>query len=176
MDGDDGAFATLMSRHKSWAYQFIRRYVGNSADAYDVLQDTFFAAWRALSQYHQDRPFEFWLRRIALNKCRDRQRRETVRRLIDVRVHAEEFQEISDAAPGPSEMSEGHQEMLLLERHLRKLPRSLKEPLLLTALEGLSHEAAGQILGVSAKAVENKILRARKRLAEFYGISRPNLR
>jgi DNA-directed RNA polymerase specialized sigma24 family protein len=41
--------------------------------------------------------------------------------------------------------------------------------LLLTALEGLSHEAAGHVLGVSAKAVETKVYRARARLAELYG-------
>jgi RNA polymerase sigma factor CnrH len=166
--GDDAAFATLMSRHKGWAYQFIRRYVGNSADAYDVLQDTFFAAWRALSRYQGDRPFEFWLRRIALNKCRDRNRRETVRRLIGGRG-SEEVPDMIDSTPGPAAMVEGDQELRQLERHVRMLPRSLKEPLLLTALEGLSHEAAGRILGISAKAVETKIYRARTRLAELYG-------
>src|SRR5580698_10221304 len=102
--GDDAAFALLVSRHKGWAYQFVRRYVGNSADAYDVLQDTFFAAWRALSRYEADRPFEFWLRRIALNKCRDRNRRETVRRLIG--AHSDEAADVSDPAPGPAALAE----------------------------------------------------------------------
>jgi RNA polymerase sigma factor CnrH len=172
LTGDDAAFSTLVSRHKVWAYQFIRRYVGNSADAYDVLQDTFFAAWRALSRYEQDRPFEFWLRRIALNKCRDRNRREAVRRLIGVRVTNDEVADIGDSAPGPAAIMESDQELRTLEQNMRKLPRSLKEPLLLTALEGLSHEAAGQILGVSAKAVETKVYRARARLAELYGKKR----
>jgi RNA polymerase sigma factor (sigma-70 family) len=171
--GEDAAFAMLMSRHKGWAYRFIRRYVGNSADAYDVLQDTFFAAWRALSRYHSDRPFEFWLRRIALNKCRDRNRRETVRRLISGRGGGDAVPEMIDPMPGPAAVAEGDQELRQLERHVRTLPRSLKEPLLLTAIEGLSHEDAGRILGISAKAVETKIYRARTRLAELYG-SRSN--
>jgi RNA polymerase sigma-70 factor (ECF subfamily) len=172
--GDDAAFAMLMSRHKGWAYQFIRRYVGNGSDAYDVLQDTFFAAWRALSRYQADRPFEFWLRRIALNKCRDRNRREVVRRLIGGRATGEEIPDIADPAPGPAAVLEAGQEVRQLERHLRALPRSLKEPLLLTALEGLTHEAAAEILGISAKAVETKVYRARARLAELYAAkSRP---
>ncbi|MEA3196233.1 MAG: polymerase sigma factor CnrH, partial [Gammaproteobacteria bacterium] len=130
LQGDDAAFALLVSRHKGWAYQFVRRYVGNSADAYDVLQDTFFSAWRALGRYERDRPFEFRLRRIALNKCRDRNRRETVRRLIGARSGAEESEEIQDPAPGPSALTEGDQELRLLERYIAKLPRSLMEPLL----------------------------------------------
>jgi RNA polymerase sigma factor (sigma-70 family) len=169
LQGDDAAFALLVSRHKGWAYQFVRRYVGNSADAYDVLQDTFFSAWRALGRYERDRPFEFWLRRIALNKCRDRNRRETVRRLIGARNGAEESEEIQDPAPGPSALTEGDQELRLLERYIAKLPRSLMEPLLLTALEGLSQEEAGKLLGISAKAIETKVYRARMRLTAVFG-------
>jgi RNA polymerase sigma factor (sigma-70 family) len=169
LQGDDAAFALLVSRHKGWAYQFVRRYVGNRADAYDVLQDTFFSAWRGLARYERDRPFEFWLRRIALNKCRDRNRREMVRRLIGGRAAGESSGEIEDPAPGPSDVTAGDQELRLLERHIANLPRSLMEPLLLTTLEGLSQEEAGKLLGISAKAIETKIYRARLRLAAIFG-------
>lgn len=165
--GDDAAFAALISRHKSWVYQFVWRYVRNGADSYDVLQETFFAAWRALSQYQADRPFEFWLRRIALNKCRDRQRREAVRRFIG--GHSDTSLEVSDPDPTPADVAEQDQEISLLESNIGKLPRALKEPLLLTALEGMSHEEAGRLLGVSAKSIESKVYRARLRLAELYG-------
>jgi DNA-directed RNA polymerase specialized sigma24 family protein len=43
------------------------------------------------------------------------------------------------------------------------------EPLLLTTLEGLSQEEAGKLLGISAKAIETKIYRARLRLAAILG-------
>jgi len=164
--GDDDAFARLMSRHKGWVYQFVRRYVGNPADSYDVLQDTFFAAWRALSRYETDRPFAFWLRRIALNKCRDRSRREIVRRLIGGGGGGDDGDaaDVIDPAPDPSMLAESGQELRRLEAQINKLPRSLKEPLLLTALEGLSQQQAGELLGVSAKAIEARIYRARKAL------------
>jgi RNA polymerase sigma-70 factor (ECF subfamily) len=54
-----------------------------------------------------------------------------------------------------------------LEAQIHKLPRSLKEPLLLTALEGMSQQQAGEFLGVSAKAVETRVYRARARLLEL---------
>jgi RNA polymerase sigma factor CnrH len=167
--GDDAAFTALISRHKGWAFQFVRRYVGDPADAYDVLQETFFSAWRALARYQPDRPFEFWLRRIALNKCRDRNRREVVRRLIGTVINSEAAVEIADPKPGPAEVLDADQEMRQLEAHLHQLPRSLKEPLLLTALEGLSQQEAGLLLGVSAKAIETKVYRARRHLAQRYG-------
>lgn len=165
--GDDAAFATLVGRHKNWAYHFIQRYVGNPADAYDVLQDTFFSAWRALARYQKDLPFEFWLRRIALNKCRDRNRRERVRRFIGVAADDDSTELIGDTAPGPAELAESAQQLQLIERQVRRLPRALKEALLLTAYEGLSHAEAGSILGISAKAVETKVYRARTQLAKM---------
>ena len=41
-----------------------------------------------------------------------------------------------------------------------------KEPLLLTAFEGLSQQEAGEVLGVSAKTIETRVHRARRILAE----------
>ncbi len=166
LDGDDAAFAQLMGRHKQWAYRFVRRYVGNADDAYDVLQDTFFSAWLALSRYQPARPFDVWLRRIALNKCRDRARRESVRRVF-ARLTGEESEglELSDPAAGPESSVATEQEIEQLERSIAVLPRSLKEPLLLTALEGLSHQQAAELLGLNAKAVEMRIYRARERLS-----------
>ena len=166
LGGDDAAFAQLMGRHKQWAFRFIRRYVGNSEDAYDLLQDTFFSAWLALGRYQRERPFDAWLRRIALNKCRDRARRERVRRILS-RFGADEtdISELPDTAAGPERTSAGREELEQLERSLAVLPRGLKEPLLLTALEGLSHQEAAELLGLNAKAVEMRIYRARERLS-----------
>ena len=70
--GDEQAFATLMRRHKTWLYRFIRRYAGDSDEAYDLLRYTFVSAWQALARFDPQRSFPVWLRRIALNKCRDR--------------------------------------------------------------------------------------------------------
>ncbi len=165
--GNDAAFAVLMGRHKTWVFRFIRRYVGSTGDdSYDVLQDTFFAAWLALSRFDITLSFEAWLRRIALNKCRDRARRNQVRRfLVGMPVtENEEPLDPPDPTPGIEATLNSRQELHQLERQIAQLPRSLKEPLLLTTLEGLSHREAGELLGINAKAVEMRIYRARERL------------
>ena len=69
-----------------------------------------------------------------------------------------------DPAPGPAAETESEQDMHRLEHALQLLPRQLKEPLLLTALEGLSQKDAGDLLGINAKAVEMRVYRARARL------------
>jgi RNA polymerase sigma-70 factor (ECF subfamily) len=171
LNSDDAAFALLMARHKQWVHLFIRRYVGSSQDdSYDLLQETFFAAWQALARYQPALPFGAWLRSIALNKCRDRSRRNKVRRfLLGSPGPDSELPEVVDLAPGPEELASDAQRAQLLAAALRQLPRGLQEPLLLTTLEGLSHQAAGELLGISAKAVEMRVYRARAQLARLAG-------
>jgi RNA polymerase sigma-70 factor (ECF subfamily) len=50
------------------------------------------------------------------------------------------------------------------------LSRQLKEPLVLTMLEGLSHKEAGALLGINAKAVETRVYRAKRQLASMLNL------
>ena len=173
IEGNDAAFGQLVARHKGWLHRFVRRYVGGARDdAFDVAQEAFFAAWLALSRYDPEQPFEAWLRRIALNKCRDRARRNAVRRfLVGPRVTddgTEEQLDAPDPAPGPDTLVAAREELRQLEAALLQLPRGLMEPLLLTVLEGLSQQEAGELLGLNAKAVEMRVYRARERLRHLH--------
>jgi RNA polymerase sigma-70 factor (ECF subfamily) len=167
--GDSRAFTELMRRHKEALYRFIRRYVGDADEAYDLLQDTFLAAWSALPGFDSARPMRAWLRRIALNKCRDWSRRRSVRRFffaaapIDNNAHGV-------AIPASETDPEQERRLADLDRQIANLPAGLKEPLLLTQFEGLSHKEAAQILNISPKAVEMRIYRARAQLASGLGL------
>jgi RNA polymerase sigma factor CnrH len=166
--GDQAAFATIMGRHKGWLYQFIRRYVADRDDAYDVLQESFISAWGALSRFDPERPFEAWLRRIALNKCRDRARRSAVRRAALRLFGVSESGTFNETArPGADFNARVDQALRRLESAVARLPRNLKEPLVLTMLEGMSHREAGELLGINAKAVETRVYRAKRQLASL---------
>jgi RNA polymerase sigma-70 factor (ECF subfamily) len=163
VNGDRTAFNRIVQRHQERLYRFIRRYVGDADEAYDLLQETFVSAWQALGRYDPARPAATWLRRIALNKCRDWGRRRAVRRFF----YGAASLEAADKAPVTLMESDTEEAPLArLDRAIARLPNQLKEPLLLTAFEELSQEAAGRILGITAKAVETRVYRARKLLAE----------
>lgn len=166
--GEQRAFSLLLGRHKHWLYRFVRRYVGDADAAYDVVQDAFVAAMANLHRYDSGRPFEAWLRRIALNKCRDQARREAVRRAFGLsRRGPEETEAVVDPAPGADQSLAARAALRALERAVAALPASLKEPLVLTVIEGLSQKQAGELLGLSAKAVEVRVYRAKRQLAEI---------
>jgi RNA polymerase sigma-70 factor (ECF subfamily) len=164
--GEQRAFTLLMGRHKHWVYRFVRRYVGDPDEAYDATQDAFVAALSNLHRYDPARPFEAWLRRIALNKCRDRARREAVRRAIGLGRHTAPPETAPDPAAGADHALAAATALAQLEQAIAALPSALKEPLVLTVLEGLSQKDAGAVLGLSAKAVEVRVYRAKRQLAE----------
>ena len=167
--GDSHAFTLIMRRHKGWLYKFVRRYVGDSEEAFDLVQESFASAWTALGRYDPDRPFSIWLRRIALNKCRDRARRHAVRRVVFGFIGGAEPErtEVADPQPSADVQTAADQALRRLDAALAELPPQLKEPLILTAIEGLSHKEAAELLGLNAKAVETRVYRAKKRLAEL---------
>jgi len=149
-----------MRAHKAQIYRLARRYAGDSDDAYDLTQETFISAWRAIGRFDPDRSFATWIKAIAINKCRDFSRRASTRRFFlrafaaePVQPSAPEFQDRGDR----------------LDLAIAKLPPKYKEPLLLTTVGGLSHQEAAWALHLSPKAVEMRLHRARKRLSEFIG-------
>ncbi len=162
--GDREAFDSLVGRHKSVLYGYCRRYAGDADDAVDILQDAFVAAWMGLSRYDARRPFAAWLRTITLNKCRDFGRRRSVRRLFLARFEREQA---PPTAPLQADTPADPQNERLdrLEREIATLPSAYKEALLLTTFGGLSQQQAACELGISVKAIEMRIYRARRQLA-----------
>jgi RNA polymerase sigma-70 factor (ECF subfamily) len=166
--GDRRAVAELIDQNKRWLYRFVRRYVGDAEEAQDVLQESFVSAVMNLGRYDPQRPFEAWLRRIALNKCRDRARRLAVRRAIGLdRRPAAAPTDIVDPAATADTTLQTSEALRLLDQAIAALPAALKEPLVLTVLEGLSQKEAADILGLSAKAIEVRVYRAKRQLAQM---------
>ncbi len=166
-EGDERAFANLVRRHKTPLYRLLRRYTGDADEAYEATQEAFVAAWSAIGRYDPDRPFLAWLRAIAINKARDRGRRTAFRRLLfgDAGLEERGALEAPDWAARADEAMIEQEETAVLDRAVARLPAALKGPLVLTAFEGLSRQEAGDIIGVSAKAIESRCRRARQILA-----------
>ena len=169
--GDRAAFSELMRQTKTALFRFIRRYVGDEQDAWDLLQETYAAAWINIGRYDPTRPFEAWIRTIAMNKCRDWSRRRFVRRLIrgGVDLSSPEAMSVPDGAAPADDRMEAGATLARLNEAMSRLPPHLKAPLLLTAIEGRSQAQTAEMLGLSIKAVETRVARARRKLSEALG-------
>lgn len=79
-DGDVRAFELLLVRHRRHVYNFILRFVGNPAQAEDLLQETFLRVIRSAATYERQAKLTTWLYTIARNLCVDADRRGRLRR------------------------------------------------------------------------------------------------
>jgi RNA polymerase sigma-70 factor (ECF subfamily) len=159
------AFAALMRRHKRSLYRLVVAQTGDADEALDLVQESFVAAHGALARYDPARSLRAWLARIAINKCRDWHRRRQVRRFLTRVLPIEAGERIADPAADAEAQAIGRDDLAQTLARIARLPAALREPLLLCGVDDLSHAEAAEALGISAKAVELRIRRARATLA-----------
>ena len=167
MAGRQRAYSLLMQRHQEAVYRLIRSYVGDADEALDVTQQCFVAAFLALKRFDPARSFRVWISRIAINKCHDWARRRSVRKLFSFALPISEAVHVAaEAVPADTAVADS-QELDAAMRAIAKLPDNLKEPLILRTIENLSQAETAEVLGISEKAVETRLYRARTRLTQI---------
>ncbi|WP_430427740.1 RNA polymerase sigma factor [Parasphingorhabdus sp.] len=168
VDGDKRAFGVLMQRHSPRLLGIAYKTLHNSDEAQDAVQEAMASAWFKLDQFDQNREISPWLARIALNKCRDHLRRRKWRRFFEFGGGEEYGVETSDEAPDQSSDLEARQLLALMEEKISALPHSLREPFILVTYDERSQAETAMLLGISEKAVETRIYRARNKLREAF--------
>jgi RNA polymerase sigma factor (sigma-70 family) len=161
--GRNQAFNLLMRRHSPMVVRYLARLLGNMDDAQDAAQETFVALHRNLHRFDPSRTFVAWLFHIARNKGRDALRKRTAMRWLGGDDSMEQY---ASSAPAQDIEVSDRQTLERVEGAIRDLPEGLKTPLLLSAIEGLTHAEIGTVMGLTPKAVEVRIYRARSRLRD----------
>lgn len=173
--GDEAAYAALIGRYQWPIHAFIFRSIAEVETARDLAQEVFVKAWFALPRVQERARFSTWLFQIAANLCRDHAKSKATRmaRLTNslVRENTEgrdEQREFSHPGLSPDKQAQTNETMEALQRAITSLPRELREAFILGAVDQLPHKEISSILGVSAKAVEVRIYRAKKILASQF--------
>jgi RNA polymerase sigma-70 factor (ECF subfamily) len=156
-----------MRRHRDAVWRLARGHVGDADEALDITQETFVAAFAALARYDDARPFRVWIARIALNKCRDWARRRAVRRFFTFAKPIEHAFDLADPGASPEGALHSQREVSRIHALIAELPATLRDVLLLRTIEAMSQADAAQVLGITEKAVETRLYRARAKLAEL---------
>lgn len=162
--GRQAAFGEIVRRHKQHLHRLVARIIGDDDEALDVIQDVFVSAHGALRRYDMARPMRAWLSRIAINKARDWRRRRSVRRLISMVLPIEEAANRADDRPAVDVIAADREELKRVSDAIANLPANLGETLILRTIEGMTQAEASETLGISEKAVETRLYRARQKL------------
>ena len=163
--GDRRAFTQLVEPLVPRLLATALRLLGTRDEAEDAVQNALASAWIARSRIDRSRSFLPLLPTIPLNKCRDKLRRRKAADFLGFgRASMPEL--ASDPAPSPETEAVDRQLLEQTRSEIRRLPLRLREALILVAIDGRSQSEAAELLGISAKAVEALVYRARKILRE----------
>lgn len=157
-DGSELAFNTLVDLHQQAVRAFLWRLLGNEADADDMAQETFVAAWTHARAYRGDASVRAWLCGIAWRKAKGAQRWWARRRSRDT-THYER-------RPPEGVSAVAMEDRLAIKRALQTLPLEQRAAVTLCLVCGFSHAEAADILGTPLGTVKSYVLRGRERLAK----------
>ncbi len=175
-DREPEAFRTLMERYAGGVINLAYRFLGTRADAEDAAQDVFLRLYQHPPALDPETKLFTWLYRVTVNRCLDLLRSPS-RRIETISLEApfpgdesgaEGLKErIADPSSTTAREQVAQMELVNVTRKaVALLPESLRAPLVLSALEQLSHQEISRILRVSPKAVERRIARARQLLKQ----------
>jgi RNA polymerase sigma-70 factor, ECF subfamily len=158
--GDRRAFDQIVIRHGPFALRVALRLVPDPLAAEDLVQEVMVRAWSQASHFDPGRArFTTWLYRIVVNLCIDHRRR------MRPTPMPENF-DPADPAIRADEMMEVNERQAALTRALKDLPVRQRAAITLVYDEGMSGADAARVLGLSAKAVERLLARARAHLRD----------
>jgi RNA polymerase sigma-70 factor (ECF subfamily) len=157
--GDRAAFEELVRRHADRLYAIVLRFVADSSEAQEVIQEAFLRAWRSIDRFEGRSRFFTWLYRIGINEAKRRAGRQPHVTLVS--LDDEPIPEAPDWSDAPEARVRQADLRRLLEQTIRTLPIEYRAPLILRDVEGLTTSEAAEVMELSEAAFKSRLHRAR---------------
>jgi len=149
--GDQSVYATLVADHLGPISAYAQRMTGNASNAEDITQEVFLRLWLKASEFDVTRArLTTWLHQMAHNLAIDQHRKR----------HREVSLEVIDV-PDTAVPSDSSEEPYPVAQALLQLPERQRSALALTYYQDLSNREVADIMGLSTRAVESLLVRAR---------------
>lgn len=152
-------FAPLVEAHQQAVRAFLRRLCGDPAEADDLAQEVFIAAWTSLDSFRRDADFRLWLYGIAYRKFRASRRAAGRRRKREAFVA-----EIAETVATPDADAR-----LDLQKAMMALSEPQRAAVALCLAAGVSHAAAAALLALPLGTVKAHVARGRATLLSMLG-------
>jgi RNA polymerase sigma factor (sigma-70 family) len=168
VEGDQKAFAELLSRYRDAIYFMLLKMVTNTDDAEDLTIEAFGKAFKNIHQYTPNFAFSTWLFKIATNNCIDfiRKRRggPTVsiekandnQEMVPIHIHSDELD--------PEESLISQQKIKLMRDVVQKLKPRYRKLVEMRYFDELSYEEISEELELPIGTVKAQLFRARELL------------
>jgi len=163
-DGDSEAFESLVRRYRNEVYGLCWYFTRNREDAWDLSQEVFIKAWRALNRFRGDSSFKTWLMRIAANHCKDHLKK----RRLDTASFDDALQAPdNESSANPSETAVSNELGAAIDAAVQQLPAKHQMAFVLREYKGLSYQEMAEVMQCNVGTVMSRLFNARKRLQEL---------
>lgn len=152
-------FNQMVVDHGPALYRMAYRLVGDRHEAEDVVQETLRSVWSSRRRYEPGRGERAWLISILRRRAVDRWRKRSGPAVLAL----EGVPDVPTASVDP--LASGYTDEM--QDALARLPRELRETLLLVVVGELTHQEAADELGIPLGTALSRVSRARQRLREY---------
>lgn len=158
----DNIIEDLYHNHARNIQRLCYLYLGDVAASEDAMQETFLKAYEKYPLFRGKSDIKTWLTRIAINTCKDMQRRDAGKKhfLTD---------QIPENVQHSGETPENSIEKMLVSEAIRNLPRELREVVVLFYYQELTTKTIGSILHIPRTTAEYRLKKARGELRKMIG-------
>ena len=161
----DAAFAALVNRHSRFLYRVAFGLLRNHQDAEDAVQETFLKLYRTDAWHAMEDEKAFLARavwRTGLNRISAAGTR--------AMKNAQDVTELDLAASTPSPEADAldASRRSIMRSLIEALPEPLRQPLVLSAVEGMRSYEVAAILGIPEGTVRTRVMRAKTELRQRF--------
>ena len=172
--GDAAAFECLYHLHLPRVYAHCLRMAKNPAQAEDLAQDAFLAAFRGIRDFRGQSAFSTWLHRVTRNTVLMFFRKKRLKEvsLEEIAERQKEDGRLREWGT-PDLHLESIADRLLLRRAIAKLSATLRKALLLHVVHGYEHQEIAALIGKAPGTSKSRVHKARLRMRETLKDFRP---
>lgn len=158
--GEQRAQMEIYDRYYNAMYNTAFRITGHSAEAEDIMQDSFLKAFTRIHSFNEDSTFGAWLKRIVINQSITALNKS--KKLAEVSYN----DELKNEADSVGVAGENHNsdKVKLVLNALKSLKENYRLCLTLHLIEGYDHEEIGEIMKISYGNCRTMISRAKESL------------
>lgn len=156
---NDLGYSGLYERYAKRIYNSIQRIVSHTAEAEDILQETFLTAFKEIGKLSGVASFEAWVKRVAINKAISHLRKKKIEffDLEHTEIEAEKEYDIQENELFEMQVDD-------VRKSIDSLPQGYKTIVCLYLFENIPQEEIGAMLGISHNTVRTQYHRAKKKV------------
>ena len=164
LKGEKSAFEQIVRKYNADLYKVGRSYNFSHEDSQDLMQDTFIAAYKHLSQFRGNSSLKTWIIRIMLNNCFHKKQKAGYKNETSREIHENARPMFGSTHNDTNHQVHNRELGRMIEQALAEIPADYRMVFSLREINGLNVAETAGLLQISESNVKVRLNRARAML------------